>query len=133
MPSLGQLPALGHELGPAGGGEREQATLAHDPGVPQGLIRRVLRVAPLAELAVDEPEVVIGLGGTAPVAEPLIGHERAAIQPDRLVGVPAQMARGREIVAGPRGGEAVTELGGEVERLGERDSRPRPAGRARSG
>ena len=120
MPGLGQLCALHHQLGPAGGGQRQQSALAHDLGVAQGLAGGILRTPPLAELAVDEPEVVPGLSGAAAVAEPLIGQERAAVEAERLVRPAAQMDRRGEIVPRPRRQQAVPELVGQVERLRQR-------------
>jgi hypothetical protein len=68
--------ALGHELRAACGRQREQAPLADQLGMAQRPAGGGLGVAPLAELAIDEPEVVVRFGGASPIAQALGGQER---------------------------------------------------------
>ena len=107
--------------------------LAHDLGVAHRLAGGILGASPVAELAVDEPEVVVRLRRAAPVAEPLVGQERAAVEAQRLVRPAPQVDGGREVVARPRRDEAVAQLGRQVERLRQRLLGLVQAARARTG
>ncbi|MCK7521641.1 MAG: hypothetical protein MZV64_30130 [Ignavibacteriales bacterium] len=84
-----------------------------------------------AAICRNEPEVVVGLGGPAPVAESLIAEERLAVQRERRFGLAAQVGYGRR-GCWRRGRPAAYRRACGPAGVPRRSSaRPAPAGRAR--
>jgi len=77
--------AFDTQLGLRTENQSQKRRLSHQFGMAHGVGGGAFRFAPLSGLPIGKAEIVVGLRGASPVAQPVIGQQRFPEEPGGLV------------------------------------------------